>query len=224
VRHHRAVLAALLLVALTSVVACGQDAPTSGGPASTEDTGIPVPARAALGFSVADPAGTAVLTVDLAADGSGTVSADFGVPLALAAGPLRSGKRSWTADGQPVADVKLEGSGKLKVRDPAGATLWVLKPSGDDKTKVLEGEDVETYSVQARAASPGDAKVKKGDAEVGAVKSRSSGGAKVELADGTTVFDTDLAPAPGLAALLMDRIPPRLRALLVVEWVDRFRP
>jgi len=217
------VVAAALAARLAGCGAgAGQD-PAERSP-STEDTSTRRPARFALSFVVEDAAGTDVLTVDLAADGSGRVQGDLGGTVDLSAGPSRDGKRSWRSQGQPLGDVKLEPTGKLKLKDPAGTTLWGIQPNKPDSTKVLEGEDVTAYTLRTTPGSDAEAKVKQGEEEVGAVKGRSSGGSKVERPDGTTVFQTDQPPASGLGFLLMDRIPAPQRAVLLVERVDRARP
>lgn len=223
-RRLAALVGGLVLLA-SGLAGCGGDdeEATLVSAPSTEDTSAPVPARSPLSLVVKDPAGVAVLTVDLAADGSGRVQGNLGGVVDLSAGRLSGGRRSWASGSQPLGEARLEDSGKLKLKGPNGATLWVAKPSSAEKTKLLEGEDTEVYSLQTRP-TPGEAKVKQGEEEVGAVKARSSGGAKVERPDGTTVFETDLAAAPGLGLLVMSRIPAPQRALLLVELVDRSRP
>lgn len=211
---------------LVGLAGCGRDEvpEPSGATAWTEDTGAPVAERAPLSFVVVGAAGRPVLTVELAADGSGTVLGDLGGAVAVTAGPLRGGRRSWLAGGAPLVEARLEDSGKLKLKDDSGTSLWVVKTSGPEQTKVLQGEEAEAYSLRPRSGPSGEVKVKQGEQEVGSVKSRNSGGAKVELAGGASAFSTDLTPTAGLGLLLMDRIPAPLRSVLLVELVDRARP
>ncbi len=219
----RSTTALALLVAGAALFGCGAGTSSAPPPASpvTEDTSTPRPARPVLTFSVMDTRGNALLNADMRSDGSGQVRGGLVGATVLSAGPLQEGKRSWQLDGRPLADVRLEDSGKLKVKDPSGTTLWVVKVSGPDKTKVLQGEEADAYALKLDEGSTGEAKVTQGDQEVGRVRSRGEQGAKVERADGSTAFLSGAAAVPGLGLLLMERIPALLRAVLLVELVQR---
>ncbi|MEO5679049.1 MAG: hypothetical protein ABIS47_05200 [Acidimicrobiales bacterium] len=173
---------------------------------------------------VKGPAGIDVLTVELAADGSGRVRGDLGGAVDLSAGALRGGTRRWQSQGQPLGDVKLEASSKLKLKGPDGATRWVAKLSGAPRRRRCWRARTWSATRCRPRSGAGEAKIKEGDAEIGSVKGRGSGGAKVEWPDGNTVFQTDLPPAPSLGLLLAARIPAPPKAVLLVELVDRARP
>ena len=212
----------LLVLAVMFAVACGGGGDSgSSAPTThvTENTSPPL--RPGYSFSVVDQVGAPVVAITLAPDGSGATTGSLAP--GLAAGPLAGGKRRWTSDGRPVASADRSDSGKVKLKDASGTTLWTVKVSSPEKTKVEEGEDTERYELRPDPAAAGEAKVKLGDEDIGKVKSKGTAETKIEGPDGTTRYVADVKPVPGFGVILMDRIPAQLRAILLVELVDRAR-